>query len=131
MKKAPYLELCDRPGVYCTILTCFMPVYSTTAKLPKAYGKDTDQTAGEQTVLGLSCSSVGKVMGYIRRFCCHISKGENSHRQTLPCRPQWLSWMRRPTRDQEVTCSTPAEVLNILSWRLIMKYILRSFSPFC
>ena len=26
--------------------------------------------------------------------------------------------------------STPAEVGNILSWRLIMKYFLRSFSPF-
>ena len=32
--------------------------------------------------------------------------------------------------DQEVAGSTPAEVGNILSWRLIMKYFLRSFSPF-
>ena len=30
----------------------------------------------------------------------------------------------------EVAGSTPAEVGNILSWRLIMKYFLRSFSPF-
>ena len=30
--------------------------------------------------------------------------------------------MRRPTGDQEVAGSTPAEVGNILSWRLIMKY---------
>ena len=45
-------------------------------------------------------------------------------------RPRWLSWMRRPTGDQEVTGSTPAEVGNILSWRLIMKYFLRSFAPF-
>ena len=29
-----------------------------------------------------------------------------------------------------VAGSTPAEVGNILSWRLIMKYFLRSFSPF-
>ena len=36
----------------------------------------------------------------------------------------------RPTGDQEVTGSTPAEVGNILAWRLIMKYFLRSFSPF-
>ena len=43
---------------------------------------------------------------------------------------QWLSWIRRPTGDQEVTGSTPAEVGNILSWRLIMKYFLCSFSPF-
>ena len=35
----------------------------------------------------------------------------------------------RPTGDQEVAGSTPAEVGNILSWRLIMKYFLRSFSP--
>ena len=45
-------------------------------------------------------------------------------------RPWWLSWMRRPTGDQEVPGSTPAEVGNILSWRLIMKYFLWSFSPF-
>ena len=47
------------------------------------------------------------------------------------CRPRWLSWMRRLTGDQEVAESTPAEVGNILLWRLIMKYFLRSFSPFC
>ena len=46
------------------------------------------------------------------------------------CRPWWLSWMRRPTGDQEVAGSTPAEVGNILSWWLIVKYFLRSFSPF-
>ena len=37
--------------------------------------------------------------------------------------------MRRPTGDQKVAGSTPAEVGNILSWRLIMKYFLQSFSP--
>ena len=31
--------------------------------------------------------------------------------------------MRSPTGDQEVAGSTPTEVGNILSWRLIMKYI--------
>ena len=45
-------------------------------------------------------------------------------------RPRWLSWMRRPTGDQEVAGSTLVEVGNILSWRLIMKYFPRSFSPF-
>ena len=40
--------------------------------------------------------------------------------------PRWLSWMRHPTRDQEVVGSTPAEVGNILSWRLILKYLLPS-----
>ena len=44
--------------------------------------------------------------------------------------PWWRSWMRRPTGDQEVAGSTPAKVGNILSWRLIVKYFLRSFSPF-
>ena len=43
-------------------------------------------------------------------------------------RPWWLSWLRRLTADQEVGGSTPAEVGNFLSWRLIMKYFLRSFS---
>ena len=32
--------------------------------------------------------------------------------------------------DQEIVGSTPARSRNILSWRLIMKYFLRSFSPF-
>ena len=45
------------------------------------------------------------------------------------CRPRWFSWMRRPTGDQEVAGSTPAEVGNILSWRLIVKYFLRSSPP--
>ena len=36
----------------------------------------------------------------------------------------------RSTGDQEVAGSTPTEVGNILSWRLIIKYFLRSFSPF-
>ena len=44
--------------------------------------------------------------------------------------PQWLIWMRRPTGDQEAAGSTPAEVGNILSRRLIVKYFLLSFSPF-
>ena len=33
------------------------------------------------------------------------------------------------TGDQEVAGSTPAEVGNILSWRLIKKYFLWPFSP--
>ena len=34
------------------------------------------------------------------------------------------------TGDQEVAGSIPANVGNILSWRLIIKYFLWSFSPF-
>ena len=33
--------------------------------------------------------------------------------QELRGRPRWLSWMRRPTGDQEVAGSTPAKVGNI------------------
>ena len=45
--------------------------------------------------------------------------------------PAWVAQSdARPTGDQEVAGSTPAEVGNILSWRLIMKYFLRSFAPF-
>ena len=36
----------------------------------------------------------------------------------------------RPTGDQEVAGSIPAMSGNILSCRVIMKYFLRSFSPF-
>ena len=61
---------------------------------------------------------------------CGFIHYENTHIQIHWGRPRWLSWMRRPTGDQEVAGSTPAEVGNILSWRLIMKYFLRSFSPF-
>ena len=63
-----------------------------------------------------------------------LSKQHHPRSNATECsiwsRSRWLSWMRRPTGDQEVAGSTPAEVGNILSWRLIMKYFLRSFSPF-
>ena len=45
-------------------------------------------------------------------------------------RPRWHSWMRRLTGDQEVAGSAPAEVGNILSRIVIMKYFLQSCSPF-
>ena len=44
--------------------------------------------------------------------------------------PTSVAQLDAHTGDQEVAGSTPAEVGNILSWRLIMKYFLRSFSPF-
>ena len=58
------------------------------------------------------------------------AKGVDNHSYRWGGRPRWFIWMRRPTGDQEVAGSTPAEVGNILSWRLIMKYFLQSFSPF-
>ena len=65
----------------------------------------------------------------VSKIFCYIAT-DKTFFSTKSCRPRWLSWMRRPTGDQEVAGSTPAEVGNILSWRLIMKYFLRSFSPF-
>ena len=57
-------------------------------------------------------------------------KGKTSKVIHGELRPWWLGWMCHPTGDQEVAGSTPAEIGNILPWRLIMKYFLRSFSPF-
>ena len=65
-------------------------------------------------------------------FCKHLMKycrGESFYHTSFSW-PRWLSWMRRRTGDQEVAGLTAAEVSNILSWRLIVKYFLRSFSPF-
>ena len=45
-------------------------------------------------------------------------------------RPRWLKWMR--VRLKIRSCGfDPRRVGNILSWRLIMTYLLRSFSQFC
>ena len=41
-------------------------------------------------------------------------------------RPRWLSWMRRPTGDQEVAGSTPAEVGNMFSWNIFYGHFLPS-----
>ena len=42
-------------------------------------------------------------------------KYKKNLRSNFRSRPRWLNWMRRPTGDQEVAGSTPAEVGNILS----------------
>ena len=68
--------------------------------------------------------------GIVKTIAQHFALGLNSWHYQLWGRPRWLSWMRRPTGDQEVVGSTPAKVRNILSWGLIVKYFLRSFSPF-
>ena len=67
------------------------------------------------------------------KFHCYLSMSFKSYGNNgcgIQCQSRWLSWMRRPTGDQAVAGSTPAEVGNILLWRLIMKYFLWSFSPF-
>ena len=86
--------------------------------------------------LGIMSSYIGEVRihamesisSYIGEVRTHTLESMSSYIGEI--RPRWLSWMRRPTGDQEVAGSTPAEVGNILWWRLIMKYFLRSFSPF-
>ena len=69
-------------------------------------------------------------------FCMNtyiVEKEKNKHNYLELCEHD-ATWrtgsMRRPTGDTEVVGSTPAEVSNILSRRLLMKYFLRSFSPF-
>ena len=66
----------------------------------------------------------------IADFLIYLFSEKKYQISTIKGQPRWLSWMRRLTEDQEVVGLTPAEVGNILSWRLIMKYFLRSFPPF-
>ena len=72
-------------------------------------------------------------------FCAYIGKTLSTinlafHKHFFLSNCEWPASVAqldaRPTGDQVVAGSTPAEVGNILSWRLIMKYFLRSFSPF-
>ena len=68
-------------------------------------------------------------------------KFQVSPKVLIPCprstprgsRPRWLSWMRRPTGDQEVAGSNPPprgrQHLVEIDYE-IMKYFLRSFSAF-
>ena len=63
----------------------------------------------------------------------NTSKQKNKHKDIYKLRTKSASVAQldaRPTGDKGVAGSTPAEVGNIRSWRLIMKYFLRSFSPF-
>ena len=78
----------------------------------------------------LSITMAGLIIGYV--FSSDQPALISIRIKLLKHRPRWLSWMRRPTGDQEVANSAPpgAEVGNIFSWRLIMKYFLRSLSPF-
>ena len=66
----------------------------------------------------------------IPHFCNFLAQSRKADKKSSLSRPRWLSWMRRPTGDQEVAGSTPAAVGNILLRRLIMKFFLRSFSPY-
>ena len=70
--------------------------------------------AKSQDLLQLDCTGEQSVLVWILLLTCDLLSSNNRY--------QWLSWMRRPTGDQEVAGSTPAEVGNILSWRLIMKF---------
>ena len=68
-----------------------------------------------------------KASGTYLAFCSHITVYNKFVYHLRPASVAQLD--ARPTGDQEVAGSNPAEVGNILSWRLIMKYFLRSFSP--
>ena len=56
-------------------------------------------------------------------------KKKKKKRKLSICQASVAQLDARLTGDQEVAGSTPTEVGNILSWRLIMKYFLWSFSP--
>ena len=98
-----------------SFLAFFVPEKSVTkifknGKILKPTKGDNSKSYGLlATILQLHHSYLRNKMWY--KF--HRSRTTNS-------RPQWLSWMRRPNGDLEVAGSTPAEVGNILSWRLIM-----------
>ena len=85
---------------------------------------------GDQEVAGSTPAEVGNILSWRLTMKYFLRSFSPFRWFKKGSRPRWLSWMRRPTGDQEVAGSTPAEVDNILSWRLIMKYFLRSFSPF-
>ena len=78
------------------------------------------------TLTGFLCS-ICEVLSYRVR---EPVKYWRTQRRCLKFNEGGSFMMRRLTGDQEVAGSTPAEVGNILSWKLIMKYFLRSFSPF-
>ena len=59
-------------------------------------------------------------------FFIYINKKQLHYRFNEPASVAKLD----ATGDQEVAGSTPAQLGNILLWRLIMKKFLRSFSPF-
>ena len=65
----------------------------------------------------------------MKYFYGHSLPPADSRRASVIFRPRWLSWMCRPTGDQEVMGSTPTEVGNILTWRLIMKYFYGHYLP--
>ena len=90
---------------------------------PRPSGLQSDGDPTEPPRPATLAKSVGIGNGTPWNHFCGRSPSSDS-------RPRWLSWMRRPTGDQEVAGSTPAEVSNILLWILIMKYFLWSFSPF-
>ena len=69
---------------------------------------------------------------WVHKKCSGLKRltKDSDYRCTQELQPSSMAQLGAlPTGDQEVTGSTPAEVGNILSWILIMKYFLRSFSP--
>ena len=78
----------------------------------------------------LNCIDLSMQFKWVPITHAFIKKIRKRKHKNITCQPRWLSWMRRLTVDHEVVGSTPTEVGNILSWRLIVKYFLWSFSSF-
>ena len=83
------------------------------AKKEKKYRKELSETAKGLTWDAGTCKS----------FSFGVWSWSNSSSSS--------DWRRAIVSYWQKWSSNPAEVGSILSWRLIMKYFLRSFSPFC
>ena len=99
----------------------------------------TDNTDSESRRRNQTSKWEKKSLKYLQRtmdICPHIKK--NKHMDyprfigpdTFQC-TKWSAYMFEHLQSVQIfIIAKTAEVGNILSWRLIMKYFLRSFSPF-
>ena len=89
----------------------------------------------------LNCEKVnlGETLAKLKVYSRHMNPEVRKSSLTLKVQnklwywPQWLSWMHiwLVIRRFWVCSTAPCRVGNILSWRFIMKYFLRSFFSFC
>ena len=130
MSSRPVLHLYQASSKYSVGYSCYRA--ETRNQIQTQEVKITPKVKKKAEAVILVCDmSSGPVLNYYQVSSNYSKECSTYIADTKSMWPWWLSWMRRPTGDQEVVGSTPAEVSNILSWRLLMKYFLRSFSPFC